>query len=312
MNVRSKWIEKNPWIWSAIGILILWIVISILSKKFSFDTLFLNVTLASFTFLIAIAEMLVIVTGEGAIDLSLPYIMTLSAYIAAATFRDGNTWKGVLILIVVCIAIGVLNGIINVYLHVHAMIGTLAVGYILYTIILEYSKISTKAPTKAIQDFTHSGIGNFSLLTIFCILFVFIMTIVMYRTKFGKRIHAIGQSHHVAYMAGIRVNKIMIITFIFAALIAGLAGVLLGAYVGGSYQTLGDSYLMPAIAAAMVGGTLISGGKSCTVGAFTGAIMFVLLSTLLNLSGFSAGMQNVTEGIVIILILFAAKKENGR
>ena len=132
----------------------------------------------------------------------------------------------------------------------------------------------------------------------------------MYKTKLGKKIHAIGQGHHIAYLAGINVNKILILIFICSSLIAGLTGVLLSAYVGGSYQTLGDSYLMPSIAAAMVGGTLISGGKSCVAGVFTGAVMFVLLSTLLNLSGFSAGMQNVTEGIVIILILFAAKKED--
>ena len=306
----SKWLSKNPWIWSAIGVILLWLVISIVSGKFTMDTLFLNVTLASFTFLLGIAEMMVITSGDGALDLSLPYTMTICAYIAAATFRDGNTWKGILILIAVCVGIGLINGLVNVYLHVHAMIGTLAVGYIIYTVILEYSKSSTKAPTKEIQDFVHTRIGGVSVLTILCIIFLILMTVVMYKTKLGKRIHAIGQGHHIAYLAGIQVNKIIILIFVCSSLIAGLTGVLVSAYVGGSYQTLGDSYLIPSIAATMVGGTLISGGKSCVVGAFTGAVMFVLLNTLLNLSGFTAGMQNIVQGIVIILILFAAKKEN--
>ncbi len=309
MIKANKWFSKNPWIWSTIGFVVLWLVISVVSGKFSIETLFLNITLASFTFLLGIAEMMVITSGDGALDLSLPYTMTISAYIAAATFRDGNTWKGILILLVVCVGIGLLNGMINVYLHVHAMIGTLAVGYIIYTVILEYSKYSTKAPTKEIQNFVHGRIGGLSVLTILCVLFVILMSVVMYKTKLGKKIHAIGQGHHIAYLAGINVNRIIILIFVCSSLIAGLTGVLVSAYVGGSYQTMGDSYLIPSIAATMVGGTLISGGKSCVVGAFTGAVMFVLLSTLLNLSGFSASMQNIAEGVVIILILFAAKKD---
>lgn len=304
----NRWSSAHPWIWSAIGIFVIWIAISITSGTFTFETLLLNITLASFTFLLGIAEMLVITTGDGAIDLSLPYTMTLSAYISAAMFRDGNVWKGIIILILVTGMIGLINGVINVYLHVHAMIGTLAVGYIIYTVILEYSQYSTKAPTKAIQNVVHSEIGNISLLTLFCILFTMLISVILYKSKHGKRIHAIGQGHYIAYLAGINVNKLLILIFVASSMIAGLTGVMVSAYVGGSYQTLGDSYLMPAIAAALVGGTVISGGKSNALGAYTGAIMFILLNTLLNLSGFSAGMQNITQGLVIILILFAAKR----
>ena len=308
MKIKS-FASKQPWIWSAIGIVLLWAIISVISGKISTDTLFMNVTLASFTFLLGIAEMMVITSGDGALDLSLPYTMTICAYIAAATFRDGNTWKGILILLAVCVGIGLLNGLINVYLHVHAMIGTLAVGYIIFTVILEYSKVSTKAPTKEIQNFVHTRILGISVLTILCLLFAVIMFIVMYKTKLGKSIHAVGQGHLIAYLAGINVNRLLILIFVCSSLIAGLTGVLVSAYVGGSYQTLGDSYLIPSIAATMVGGTLISGGKSCVPGVFTGAVMFVLLNTLLNLSGFSAGLQRIVEGVVIILILFSAKKD---
>lgn len=304
--IRS-WVYKNTWIWAFLGAVVIWFAISVMAGGLSIKTLFMNATLATFTFMLGISEMLVITSGNGAIDLSVTYTLTLSAYVAAAWFRDGRALYGILIIVGLCVLIGLFNGIINVYLRVHAMIGTLAVGYILFTVILLYSQHSTKAPSIQFSRFVQTQFGGFSLLTIFCILFVVLLSIVMYKTRFGKRLHALGQGHRAAYLSGIRVNKMLIVSFIASSLIAGLTGILLGAYVGGSYQSMGDTYQTPAIAAAMVGGTMVSGGKSSVLGTFFGAIMLTLLSTFLNLTGLSAGWQNVIEGVIIILLLLAAK-----
>jgi len=298
---------NNTWIWAAIGSVALWIAITLISGGLSTKTLFLNITLASFTFLLGIAEMLIITSGDGAIDLSVPYTLTLSAYIASALFRDGNTFVGVLIIIGLCVFVGLINGLINMYLHVHAMIGTLAVGYILFSVVLEYPQYSTKAPTAAFRSAVQLQAGGFSILTAFCILFAIMIGLMMYKTKFGKRIHAAGQGHHIAYLAGINVKRVIIPLFIASSLIAGLTGILLSAYVGGSYQSMGDSYLMPSIASALVGGTVVSGGKSSVTGVFCGAIMLMLLSSFLTLTGLSAGIQYIIEGGLIILVLLAAK-----
>lgn len=80
----------------------------------------------------------------------------------------------------------------------------------------------------------------------------------------------------------------------------------------GSFQTLGDSYQMPGIAAALVGGTLVSGGKSSVLGTFGGAILLTLLSSMINIMGVAAGWQNLIEGVVIILILVAADPKSAR
>ena len=107
-------------------------------------------------------------------------------------------------------------------------------------------------------------------------------------------------------------KKMLMLVFIFSALIAGVTGVLLGAYVNGSFQTLGDSYQMPAIAAALVGGTLVSGGRSSVLGTFGGAILLTLLSSMINIMGVAAGWQKLVEGVVIILILVAADSRSSR
>lgn len=312
MGKVSKFVAKNTWLWPFAGCVLLCAAIAFISGGFSSQTIFLNVTLASFSFLLGLCEMLIITSGDGAIDLCAPYIVTLCAYISANWLRGTKAIAGIFVIIGVCVLIGIVNGLINIYLKVHAMIGTLAVGYILYSIILVYSKSTNVKPSKVLMRFAQTNWGGFSLITLLCIVFLVLMAIVMYRSKFGKRLHATGQGHHIAQLAGINVRKMLMLVFIFSALIAGVTGVLLGAYVNGSFQTLGDSYQMPAIAAALVGGTLVSGGKSSVLGTFAGAVLLTLLSSMINIMGVSAGWQKLVEGIVIILILVAADNRTER
>lgn len=308
MNKLSKWTSKNTWIWSFAGSILIFLVVCLISDGgFSFKTLFLNITLASFAFLLGIAEMLVITSGDGAIDLSIPYTVTLCAYISASWLRGGRAIPGIFLILGLCILIGLVNGVVNVYLHVHAMIGTLAVGYILFTVILLYSKNATVQPSPVLSKFAQMQFGGFSVITILCLLFLAIMIVVMYKTAFGKKLRALGQGHHIAYLAGINVSKVLITVFILSSLIAGVTGILLGAYVNGSFQTMGDNYQMKAIAAALVGGTLVSGGKSSVLGTFGGAVLLTLLGTMITITGLSAGWQSIIEGAVIILILVAAE-----
>ena len=308
----KRFISKNSWVWAALGTLAIWTVISILSGGFSFKTLFLNATLATFAFLLGIAELYIITSGEGAIDLSVAYTFTLTAYISAKMFRGGSTLTGILIILAVCILIGLLNAFVNVCLHVHAMIGTLAVGYILYSVVLVYAQYSTMAPAKGWASFIQSQIGGFSVPTAFCLLLIAAMVVVLYHTKFGKQLHAVGQGHLAAKFAGIPVSRILTISFVASSLLAGLGGVICCAYVNGSYQTLGSTYQMSAISAAMIGGTLVSGDKSSVVGTYLGAVMLTLLGTLLNLTGLDKGWQYVIEGLIIILLLFNGSSASKR
>lgn len=304
MIAAKRFIHKNSWVWAAIGTLAIWAVISIISGGVSFKTLFLNATLATFAFLLGVAELFIITSGEGAIDLSVAYTFTLSAYISAKMFRDNTTLPGILIIIAVCVVIGLVNAFVNVCLHVHAMIGTLAVGYILFSVVLVYAQFSTMAPDKSWAKFVQSQVGGFSVPTAFCLLLIALLVVFLYHTKFGKQLHAVGQGHLAAKFAGIPVNRILTISFVVSSLLAGLGGVICCAYVNGSYQTLGDTYQMSAISAAMIGGTLVSGGKSSVVGTYFGAVMLTLLGTLLNLTGLEKGWQYVIEGLIIIMLLF--------
>jgi ribose transport system permease protein len=133
VNLRVKnWIGKNTWACAALGALLLWMLISIIAGSISFKTLLLNATLASFLILLSLGQMIVITSGDGAIDLSLPYVVTLAAFLSSKFMAGGgiNILTGLIVTLVVCSFIGLVNGLINVYLKVPAMITTLATGYI--------------------------------------------------------------------------------------------------------------------------------------------------------------------------------------
>ena len=161
MSVKN-FAARNSWIWSFVGSVILCVLIGVIGGQFSLQTIFLNVTLATFTFFLGICEMLVITSGDGAIDMCIPYIATLSAYISANWLVKGKWVFGIILLLAVCVVIGLANWLINVYLHVHAMIGTLAVGYIIYSIVLVYSKSATVKPSKALMLFAQKNWNGFS------------------------------------------------------------------------------------------------------------------------------------------------------
>jgi ribose transport system permease protein len=273
------------------------------------NSLLLNATLASFIFLLGLGEMLVMTSGEGAIDLSMPYVVTLSAYFAAAYMRAGNDRiiPGILMILVGCAVVGLINALINFYLKVHAMITTLATGYILFTAILLYGPHSQGAPNEKLAAFAQFQVQGFSLLTVVCIGIALVVAVVLYRTTYGRSLHAIGQGRRTAELAGIRVARTIFVTFVLSALLAGVTGILLGAYVGGAYLDMGNYYLMPSIATTLVGGTLVSGGKSSVAGTMGGALMLTLVQTFLTLTKLSAGLQYLIEGAILMLVLIAAK-----
>lgn len=303
-----EWVGRNVWFWSIAGSIILWLVICMFSGKIAFETLLFNITLASFLVFIGFGQMTVITSGDGAIDLSIPYVLTLSAYISSTIMQGDNSriLYGVAVTVVVALAIGLINGLVVVFLKVPSIITTLATGYITFSIILTYSRHSTGVPNPALEKFTKFQYHGISSLALLCIVLSLIMAIILYRTKFGKQVHAIGQGRTVAELSGINVKRTIILVFMFSALLAGFTGILLGAYIGGAYMDMGNSYMMTSIAAVLVGGTLVSGGKSSVIGMVGGAIMLTLVVTLLRLTKLSAGYQDLIEGAILILILVAS------
>lgn len=312
MNVR-RFLARNVWIWSVIGSLLLWMVISILTKNLSLQMLAGSATLASFLVLMSLGQMTVITTGNGAIDLSSQYTVALAAYISSMLASGHGFAVGLIGSLAVCVVIGIVIGIINLRFRVPPMITTLAVGFIIYSIVLIVSTMTTGMPTPGVAYFAQKlRIIGLSPMIFIAAAIAVVMAVLMYRTKFGKHLHAVGQNRTAAALAGISVTRIVTSAFVVSSVLAGITGTLLGGYFGGASQDMGVSYLMTSVAATVIGGTAASGGRSSVAGAVSGALLLTFIVALLNLSMLPASFQRIIQGVLLMVILVASVPKGKR
>lgn len=298
-------IEKYTFIWPLAGSLILWCMIGAVSGIFNVNQLFSCAKLATFALLLALAQMIVVTSGEGAIDLSQTYILTLCAYVSCSLMH-GNLAVVIIAAVAVGAVCGLVNGCINIYLKVPAMITTLATGYIIFTIILISAPHMKTLPSPSLVSLINMNVGGFSMLTLICIVVAVLLAVLLYKTKYGKNLHAVGQKRLAGQYCGIRTGAVVIAAFTLGGGICGLAGVLCGGFIGGAFQDMGTTYFLPSIAAAFVGGTAAAGGKSNVLGVCLGALMMSLMTTFLNAANLSPGLQKLIQGGFLVLILVAS------
>lgn len=297
--------NKYAFIWPLLGTLLLWGMIGAVSGKFNVLQLTSCAKLATFALLLALAQMIVVTSGDGAIDLSQVYILTLCAYVSC-NLMNVNIMVGLVAAVLTGALCGLVNGCINVFLKVPAMITTLATGYIIFTLILILAPTMKTLPNSKFVKFINTNIAGVSMLTILCIAAAILLGILLYKTKYGKCLHAVGQNKLAAQYCGISSNKVIITAFMLGGAICGLAGTLCGAFIGGAFQDMGSTYFLPSIAAAFVGGTAAAGGKSNVAGVCLGALMMSFMTTFLNAANLAPGMQKLIQGAFLVLILVAS------
>lgn len=305
----KKFVSKNAFVWPLLGSLVLWLAIFAVTGKFSIDQLFSSAKLCTFALLLALGQMIVVTSGEGAIDLSQQYILTLTAYISCDMMQY-NVVLGLVVAVAVGALCGLLNGVINIYLKVPAMITTLATGYIIFTMVLVLAPGMKTLPNAGFVDFINTNLGSLSMLTVICLIVAVALGLLLYKTPYGKQLHAVGQNRTAAKYAGISVNRVVITAFVLGGALCGLSGTLCGAFNGGAFQDMGSTYFLPSIAATFIGGTSAAGGKSNVAGVVLGALMMYLLTTFLNAANLSVGVQRLIQGAVLVLILVASVSKN--
>lgn len=311
VNNKMKKALESPVIWPVAGCIILYILICIVSGSVNARIITSGLKLCVFAMLLGVAQMIVVTSGKGAIDISQKYILTLAAYVSCELMQH-NILLGLVAAIVVGMICGLINASVNVYLNIHAMITTMATGYLYYTVILLVSNKFANSPNSTFVKFTNANICGINTMTAIAILIAVILFFVLYRTKYGMNLHAVGQKREAARLAGINVNKTVIIAFVINGALCGLAGALNAAYCGGANQDLGTTYFLPSIAACFVGGTNAAGGKSNIIAVCIGAFMMTLMSTFLNAASISVGGQRLIQGIFIVLLLVAATKKTAK
>ena len=312
LNKLLNWAHSHRWVWSALAVLLFWGVLSTVTNRFSVASLSGIFLSASFLTVAGIGQMFVVTTGRGNIDLSIPSLLTLNAYIALLTVRgqDANLALGVLVALGVGLAVGLFNAALVVRLKVPAIIATLATGYVLATAtLLANRSIHGFAVSPSLKFLAAGRISGAPIMLIICVALIVATEFVLRKTVYGRTLSAVGQSRPAARLAGVAVDRVITIAFVISAMLASVLGLVLGAYVGGAFLEMGQPYLLQSIAAVVVGGTLIFGGSATAIGVFFASVLLILLVTLMQIMQLPPGSQDMLQGVVVILVLALAGRD---
>lgn len=301
-------IRADPAVSTAFGcIIVLLLVGSIYSPSFlSPEYLLQQLKVASFLGVIATGMMLVILLGQ--IDLSVPWTVAVGAMMACAAAAYGPL--GVTLAIpfgVLCgVLIGVVNGIGVAYLRIPSMIITLATNAVAQGLMVVYTggfspQDSAPPPVRYIATAeTIPGVPN---AVVIWALIATVTVFVLKRTTFGRSVYGIGNRESAAYLSGIDTRRVVMIAFAVSGGLSAFAGVLLAGYASKAAQSMGDPYLLPAIAAVVLGGTSILGGRGSYLGTVAGVILITLLQSILSVMQMPEAGRQIIYGIVIVVML---------
>lgn len=306
MKAIKKITKPRPELIRRYGMLLVLIIMillaSTLSDRFMTTANLLNVTRQVAINAILAAGMTAVIISGG-IDLSVGSVVAISGALGAGLIASGAGWfAGVMLTLVIGLCFGVANGLFIAYGQLPPFIVTLAT----MALARGFTQVYTggRAITVANQTFHwfgHGYVGAIPVPVIIMVAIYFLAYIFFKHMKLGRLIYAVGGNEKACRMAGIRVNRVKVAIYGISGLLAGLVGVILTARLFSAQPTAGVSYEMDAIAAVVLGGTSMSGGRGTIGGTIVGALIIGILGNVFNLLDVSPFYQDVAKGIVILV-----------
>ncbi|SES05648.1 ABC transporter permease subunit [Salipaludibacillus aurantiacus] len=296
-----------------IGLLLIVIIISVLNPSFLSLTNILNILRqVSINALIAFGMTFVILTGG--IDLSVGSMLALSSAVTATLMASGvDPILSMLIGLLAGVILGAINGVIIAKGKVAPFIATLATMTIYRGLTLVFTD---GRPVSGLGDsavFEMLGRGYFlgvpvpamTMMISFLILYL-----ILKKTTFGRRVYAVGGNEEASILSGIKADRIKVYVYSLTGFFSALAGIILTSRLNSAQPTAGTMYELDAIAAVVLGGTSLTGGRGWIVGTLIGALIIGVLNNGLNLLGVSSFFQQVVKGSVILLAVLLDRKKN--
>jgi ribose transport system permease protein len=265
--------------------------------------------IAAFLGIVAAGMMVVILLGH--IDLSVPWTIAACAMTATAVGGDRAFPLG----LGIGLAVGLINGLGVAFLRVPSMIFTLGVNAVLRGLMVMLTGgFAPQSDATPIMMWLANGVlisipvgggrwlGVANAVLVWALVsaaMVFMLT----RTPMGRYVYATGNREAATYLSGINTRLVLIFGFVICGLCSALSGLLIAGYASKAFQAMGDTYLLPAIAAVVVGGTNILGGQGRYTGTVVGTILIVLLQSVLSVMQMPEAGRQIIYGVVIIAML---------
>jgi len=295
-----------PWTYGFIVALAMWVATSAYSGFGSAGaTLSGALAFGAFSVVVGTGQMLVVASGPGNIDLSVPSVLTLAAYVSMTVMQgaDGMLLPGLVAALLVGAMAGAANFLAIAALRLPPIIATLAWSFVFQSLAFNLGGQATLKPPAALSRFTAMSIAGVQVIPLAVMALTLLAVLVLKRSVWGRQLLATGQSEAAARLAGIDVGRVRLVAYVLCGMAAALAGFLLAGFSGGAALNMGDAYLLESIAVVVLGGTSVAGGQANAIGIWGAALFFNLMSTMLNTFGIQAGVRFLLTGALIILIV---------
>ncbi len=265
-----------------------------------------QLVLASYLGVLAAGQTIVILTGG--IDLSASWTLNFAA-VLLTRITDGADQHLATALAVALgsgAVVGLLNGLGIAYLRIPPLVMTMGMGALMQGVVLVYTNGQPQGAAPPLVQFLATGrlFGAIPVALIVWAVVAAAVLLLLRRTVLGRQIYAVGNNRAAAYLSGVRPARVLVAVYIMSGILAAFTGVLLTGYSFQSYLGMGENYVLPPIAAVVIGGTSILGGSGGYTGTIAGAIIVVLLQSTLAIAQVPQAGRNILYGLIILVMLF--------
>lgn len=304
---RLRGLDSAALIWLVLaGVVVVSVIITATHGRnfFSQGNLWGVLTAMSVLGLIAIGQSLVILAGS--LDLSVPYVVSLATLVAAGGMKglDSNVPAAVFNTLLVCAAIGLVIGVLVSLFGVHGFIASLGIGLVISGYLATNYQGSHGSAAPDFRLLGRSGIAqtvpaSFLLMVVAAIA----VTLMLRFTRLGHHLYAVGGNVAVARMSGVRTQLPVIVAHVLCSVLAGVAGLLLLSRTGVGLPTIGSQgrYDLLSIAAVVLGGTLLAGGRGSVAGTIGGVAIFAVLDNVMGVMQVNPFLKDFVRGLAIVL-----------
>ncbi|KHL19386.1 UNVERIFIED_CONTAM: hypothetical protein LK11_02280 [Mumia flava] len=255
------------------------------------------------TGLLAYGMLTVILTGG--IDLSVGSVVAFSGIVSAGLVADLPIPVALAVAVAAGVGFGLINGILVAGFDLAPFVVTLAALTTIRGLAFVYSDVPIAPEDPGFFTLGSQMVGPVPLSTLIMIAVFLIGGVFLSRTPAGRALYAIGGNKETVRLAGISVRKHVALAYVISGACAGLAGVILSSRVGIAQPSVGVAFELDAIAACVIGGASLAGGRGTARATFGGVLVLALINNLLNLYGVQSYWQQVLKGLIIIAVILA-------
>ena len=308
LKLRPTQLKLSPALIAFLLAIALFVLGGILRPGFASYALAINILrLAAFLGIVAAGQTLVIISGGEGIDLSVGSVITLGAILIynIVNGHDAMILPALLVALAVGAAIGAINGLGITLLRIPPLVMTLGMAGVVdgLVLVVTQGKVNGASAPLMVRLVSSPLLFGIPGVVLLWLLLGIIMWLLLERTAYGKFLFAIGVNRTTSKLSGVRVPAVLLLTYALSGMLAALGGFVLLGYTQNVFLNLGAAYTLPSVAAVVVGGTLLAGGRGDYFGTMAGALVLTLLTSLLTTMELPESARQIVYGLTLLLLL---------